>query len=219
MRRGIVGIGASEHARVLLEILASQGAKVVGLVDRDERKWGSAIGGVLVLGDDALLPRMHAEGVTRFFNAVGGVGDTAPRRRVYVAAVAAGLEPVCVIHHRAIVSPSARLGAGTQMMAGAIAGTGAVVGDNTIVNTGAILDHDCSIGAHVHVATGARLSGSVRVEDSAHIGAGATIRQGIRIGRGAVVGAGAVVIKDVEDGVLVLGVPARPRNILSRDYE
>lgn len=41
------------------------------------------------------------------------------------------------------------------------------------------------------------------------IGARATILPGVRIGRGVTVAAGAVVTKDVEDQVLVGGVPAR----------
>ena len=45
--------------------------------------------------------------------------------------------------------------------------------------------------------------------DGASIGAGAVILPGVRIGRYAVVGAGAVVTKDVPDGAVVVGNPAR----------
>ena len=44
----------------------------------------------------------------------------------------------------------------------------------------------------------------------AHIGAGATVIQLTRVGEWAVVGAGAVVVKDVADGAVVVGVPAKP---------
>lgn len=49
------------------------------------------------------------------------------------------------------------------------------------------------------------------VEDGARIGSDATLLPGLRIGSGAVVGAGSVVTRDVEPGVTVFGVPARPR--------
>ena len=42
------------------------------------------------------------------------------------------------------------------------------------------------------------------------VGSGAIVTRGCTIGRGAVIGAGAVVLDDVEPGVRVLGVPARP---------
>jgi maltose O-acetyltransferase len=49
----------------------------------------------------------------------------------------------------------------------------------------------------------------VVVEKKAYVGTGAIILPGVRIGEGAKVGAGAVVTKDVPDGRLVGGVPAR----------
>jgi acetyltransferase-like isoleucine patch superfamily enzyme len=48
------------------------------------------------------------------------------------------------------------------------------------------------------------------IEDEAMIGSNATLLPGVRVGRAAVVGAGSVVTKDVEAGVTVAGVPARP---------
>jgi acetyltransferase-like isoleucine patch superfamily enzyme len=47
----------------------------------------------------------------------------------------------------------------------------------------------------------------------AAIGLGANLLPGVRIGEDAIVGAGAVVTKDVTDGTLVMGVPARIRDI------
>lgn len=50
-----------------------------------------------------------------------------------------------------------------------------------------------------------------RVGRRASLGSGAVILGGIRIGAGALVGAGAVVTKDVAEGGVVAGVPARAR--------
>ena len=48
-----------------------------------------------------------------------------------------------------------------------------------------------------------------RVERGASIGSNATIVCGVTIGRGALIGAGAVVTKDVGEGCIAAGVPAR----------
>jgi len=48
------------------------------------------------------------------------------------------------------------------------------------------------------------------IGDEVFVGTGARILGGITLGRGAVVGANAVVVHDVEPGVTVVGIPARP---------
>ncbi|NLJ79606.1 MAG: serine O-acetyltransferase, partial [Firmicutes bacterium] len=47
------------------------------------------------------------------------------------------------------------------------------------------------------------------VEDDVFIGTGAKILGPITIGRGAKIGANAVILKDVEPGTVVVGVPGR----------
>ncbi len=49
----------------------------------------------------------------------------------------------------------------------------------------------------------------IRVKHGASIGSNATILAGVTIGEGAVIGAGSVVTKDVDDGTVVAGVPAK----------
>lgn len=208
--RRVIGLGAGGHAKVVLEILQlDRRLVVVGLLDANDALVGHRVLGVPVLGNDTLLPILAKEGVTHFFVGVGTVGNVEPRRRLYEGALSLGLEPASAIHPRATISPSARLGTGATVMAGAVINAEARLGVNVIVNTGAIIEHDCRVGDHVHVASGARLTGGVQVEPGAFIGAGAIVRQGIKIAAGAIIGAGAVVVKDVEPWTVVAGVPAR----------
>ena len=206
----VVGLGAGGHAKVVVEILKLMGVhELAGLLDSNRGLWGTEVQGVPVLGDDGLLPGLHSQDVSHCFIGVGGVGGTGPRKRLYEMAGQTGFQMVDAIHPSAVVSPSAVLGHGLTVMAGAVINAGAQLGDNVIVNTGAIVEHDCVIGDHVHVATGARLASTVQVAEGAHIGLGASVRQCVHIGRSSVVGAGAVVVEDVPDNVVVVGVPAR----------
>jgi acetyltransferase-like isoleucine patch superfamily enzyme len=84
-----------------------------------------------------------------------------------------------------------------------------VIGDDCIVNTSASVDHDCVVGDHVHLCPGVHLAGAVNVGSGTMIGTGAVILPVIQIGKGCVVGAGAVVNRDLPDGVIAFGVPAR----------
>jgi sugar O-acyltransferase (sialic acid O-acetyltransferase NeuD family) len=206
----VIGIGAGGHAKMLIEALRLAGGfEFAGLLEANPQRHGTRVHGVPVLGDDTLLPELRRQGIRHFFVGIGSVGDARARERIFELGIQQGYEPVTVTHPSAIISTSASLGRGSIILAGAIINPDAVLGANVIVNTGAIVEHDCVLGDHVHLATGACLAGSVILGNGSHVGIGASVRQGICIGARAVVGAGAVVVKNVPDGVVVAGVPAR----------
>jgi len=75
--------------------------------------------------------------------------------------------------------------------------------------------HDCVIGNYVTFAPAVKCNGNIIIGDNAYIGTGAILKQGqpgkpLIIGEGAVVGMGAVVTKNVADGEVVVGNPAKP---------
>jgi acetyltransferase EpsM len=55
------------------------------------------------------------------------------------------------------------------------------------------------------------LAGSVHVGEGAFLGIGSVVSPGVRIGRWTTLGAGAVAIRDLADGTVAVGVPARAR--------
>jgi UDP-perosamine 4-acetyltransferase len=203
-------LGGGGHAKVVLDVIrASAAARVIAVLDRDRSLWGKELLGVVVRGDDELLPALVREGCTRFVVGVGSVGDSTLRQRLYALGLRHALTPLTCTHPTAVVSPDAEIGRGALLAPLTVVNAGARVGDNVIINTGAIVEHDCVVGDHAHVATGAQLASTVRVGRGAHVGAGATVRQCLSIGDDAIVGAGAVVVHDVPPGTVVVGVPAR----------
>ncbi len=185
--------GAGGHARVIMDILRAAGIGVEALVDDNPDL--EETDGTEVLHD--------ASGLSPF---IISVGNNRIRRMI-----AGRLE--CdfgrAVHPRACISPSASVGGGTVVMAGATVNAGAVIGRHCIINTNASVDHECVIGDYVHVSPNAALCGNVHVGEGAHIGVGASVIPGIRIGRWATVGAGATVITDIPDGATAVGTPAR----------
>jgi UDP-perosamine 4-acetyltransferase len=206
--RPIIVIGAGGHARVLIDILRSQGRRILFATDNDAALSGSSVADVGVEGADERALEYRPDAVA-LVNAVGSVSRPTGRRRVFEQFLERGYRFDRVIHPTAILASSVELGEGVQVMAGAVIQPSVKIGANVLVNTQACIDHDCVIEAHVHISPGVTLSGGVHVHDTAHVGAGATVIQQIDIGSEAVVGAGAVVVRDVAAGTTVVGVPAR----------
>lgn len=202
--RPIVILGAGGHARVLLELLRETETPVRGFVAPSPD--GSRLGEVPWLGGDEVLAEL---GDVELVNGIGSAGAVGRRAAVHAAATDAGLTFRTLVHSRAYVDPTAELGAGAQVLAGAVVGVLARIGVNALINTAAVVDHDAVVGAHSHVASGAVLAGDVRIGGASHIGMGARVLQNVTIGASCVVGAGSVVLEDVADGTVVVGVPAR----------
>lgn len=199
----LVIIGAGGHAKVVLELLRDAGATIVGLTDANPLT-GNLLG-VPVLGDDTLLPALFERGVRSAFVALG---DNHRRYEMGERVRQLGFSLVNAISPYARVSPSAQLGQGIAVMAGATINAEARIGDLSIVNTNAGVDHDAVLGAACHVGPGVALAGGVQVGRWALLGVGSSVIPGCSIGEGAVVGAGACVVRDIGPNLIAVGVPA-----------
>lgn len=203
MRRVLV-LGAGGHARPVIEALRAMGVAVIGVLDDAPR---GAVLGAPQLGTLADLAQRRAEGIA---DVAIAIGHNATRAGLGAACRALGFALPPILHPAALVSPSARIGDGAQILARAVIGPEAAVGALALVNTGAIVEHDCVLDEAVHIGPGAILCGGVRVGARALVAAGATARPGIAIGADATVAPGAALAEDVAPGARVGGVPARP---------
>ena len=194
----IVLIGAGGHARAVVDLLrlARRDLTPLGALD-DLRPPGSDVLGVPVLGPLTDLEALADAGLGWALVAIGALQRTAWREELYQRVTALGLNVPTLVHPRAIVEASARLGAGVQVFAGAIVGSNVTVEDNVIINAGAILSHDCILHRAANIAPGAMLAGGVEVGYAALVGMGVTVHVGVRIGASAVIGNGRAIFDDV----------------------
>jgi sugar O-acyltransferase (sialic acid O-acetyltransferase NeuD family) len=204
----IAVVGASDLAKVVIDLVEKAGVyEIAGLVD-ERRQVGESFYGCRVLGRDAdiaAIAKQHSLGALAI-----AIGDN--WRRHLVAERLGGLAPR--LEFPALVHPSAVLARGASLGAGAIAGPGAVVGGDARVGRFAYLAFHASVGENGRVGDFATLGSSAAMAGSAALGAfsvlaiGAAVIHGVSIGEHSVVGAGATVVRDLPDHVVAVGTPA-----------
>jgi len=208
--------GASGHAKVIADLSRLCGWEVIGFLDdiSPSRK-GEVFFGATVLGSlNHILGSQYIDLVVAL-----GVGENEPRLRIARLLASLGVGCARLIHPKATIAVSADLDAGVVVAAGAHVGPDVAIGLAALVNTGAIVDHDCKLADGCHIAPQATLGGAVSIGVRTLVGANATVLPRITIGSDTIVGAGSVVTKDLPDGVIALGVPARVVKLCTRDPE
>ncbi len=205
--RKIIVYGASGHAKVLLDILERMSEyEIGGLIDDNPELAGQQVFGYRVLGGQEILSEVKALGVEA---CIVGIGDNTIRGALANRLVEHGLDLISAIHPSACISRDVHMGPGCAMMANAVVNADSLLGANVIVNTGATVDHDNVIGDCVHISPGVHLAGGVVVGAYSHLGTGVVVIPNISIGENVSVAAGSVVTKDLPDGIVAAGVPAR----------
>jgi sugar O-acyltransferase (sialic acid O-acetyltransferase NeuD family) len=212
---GAGGFGREVHDVVVAMAAAGADVDLVGYVDdhgaSDEllaRLGTERLGGV-----DALCG-VDRPGTTPRVDATAGyviaIGAGSVREAIAERLTAAGRRAVTLVHPMATVGGDNRIAAGCIVTAGARVTTNISLGRHTQLHVNCTIGHDSVLDDFVSVYPGATVSGNVHLERGVTIGTGANVLPGLTVGAGAFVGAGAVVTADVDPGVTVAGVPARP---------
>lgn len=84
-----------------------------------------------------------------------------------------------------------------------------VIEDSVKIDALVHIGHDVHLNANTEITAGAVIGGFVETGEKAYIGINSVVRNRKVLGKGAFVGMGAVVTKSVDDGITVVGNPAR----------
>ncbi|HYM60465.1 MAG TPA: acetyltransferase [Thermoanaerobaculia bacterium] len=206
-RRRIVIVGAGSQGSIVADILqraheAGSSGEPIGFVD-DFASVGQAVLGLSVLGSIDALSTIDHDAI------VLAIGDNAKRRALTERLLASGEALATAIHPFTSIAPTATIGEGSMVSAGALVLPRANVGRGVLLNTKSSVDHDTILGDFVHVSAGATVGANVRIGDEAFIALGASVASERRVGARTIIGAGAVVVRDIPDDVIAYGVPAR----------
>lgn len=189
--------GKGGHAKVIMDCLQALGLKVSYFFDDNKNKQEIAAESPTLPYDPTLFP--HEDLIIC-------IGDNLIRKTV-AQRIKHSIGKV--IHPLTIISPSAKVNAGTMVVHGAIIQCNTSIGKHCIINTGAIVDHDSVIGDFVHLAPRATICGNVTIGEGTLIGAAAVIIPGITIGKWCVIGAGSVITANVPDFSIMAGNPGK----------
>jgi len=84
-----------------------------------------------------------------------------------------------------------------------------IVGDNVKIDNLVHIAHNVNINKNTMIVAGSVICGSVKIGKNCFVGANSTIREHLTIGDNVVIGMGSVVTKNIPDGEIWAGNPAK----------
>ncbi len=199
----LIIIGAGGHGKVIAETALAAGWSTIAFYDdaypstRHTGQWEILGTSIDLLNTQSNSPIVIA------------IGNNMTRIQKATQFKEAGFRFATIIHPRAIISPSAKIGEGTVIFGGAVVNAYATIGDHCIINTNSTVEHECHLNEGVHVSPNAALGGGAQIGSMSWVGISACVKQGARIGESVMIGAGAAVVRDLPSYCTALGVPAR----------
>lgn len=127
------------------------------------------------------------------------------RERVYNA----DFRLVSLIHPSANISDCAIIGAGTIICYNSSVACDVIIEENVLLQPFTTVGHDSNIKGDTVISSFVGISGGCVIGRETYVGMHVPVKEKATIGEQTIVGMGSVVIRDIPDGVIAMGNPAR----------
>ena len=211
MSEPLVVLGAGGNSLGILDAVEALNAlaptwRIEGILDDIPENQGRVVLGAKVIGTIEDAPRLKG---CRFVNGISSIASFRRIPEVIRRSAVPRDAFATIVHPRATVASSARVGVGSAILAGSVICPEARVGNHVIVLQNTTVNHHTTVGDYTTLSAGITILGYIEIGANAFIGGGSTLAPMVKVGDGALVGAGAVVIRDVPAGRVYAGNPAR----------
>jgi sugar O-acyltransferase (sialic acid O-acetyltransferase NeuD family) len=156
------------------------------------------------------LPHVIKKFTKDNFEIVIAIGEPAVRIYLKNKLLENGIKLGIVVDPSAIISPTAKLGAGVIVTSDCIIASSVIIGENVAINVKSIVGHDVVLDNDVVLSSMVNIGGACNIGTGTYLGMGCLIKEGLDIGDEVIVGMGSVVHHNIPSRMIALGNPARP---------
>ena len=202
-------IGAGTYGEVYLAYLQEAGVEVVGFLDDNSELEDKTVKNVPVLGRTSELESLKGEYAVE--TVYCPIGNNKLRVRFLEMARSLGYKTPNYIHSSVLIAPHVQIAEeGVYILQTTQIMPYAQIEKDVMISMGANIIYHSHLSQGTFVSNGVCFGANVTSRKYAYVGMGATVMTGVKtLGEDCLVGAGAVVIKDVPDGAVMAGVPAK----------
>src|SRR5690606_22471976 len=189
--------------------------KVEGFLN--DYEMGKEINGYPVLGGTDEIGHFLADDSYYFMFAIHMIGRNYKSEKVFNNMNIPRERLATVIHKSAFVSDNAIINPGVMIMANCYIGPKTNVGLCSLVMANSLIGHDTTIGPLCHFSVGSITSSYVTIGKVSDVTLGAKVLEKRTLGNYSIAGAGSLITKDIPEGEIHIGSPAKFFKMVSKE--
>lgn len=205
----LILVGTGETADIAFEYFTYDSEyEVIGYSISKALIQNSEYNGLLVYPFEELLNHFHPDEV-ELYVAISYVKLNRVRKKLFLQAKAMGFTCANYISSRAFVWHNVVMGENNFIFENNVIQHKVKLGNNIILWSGNHIGHQTQIEDHVYISSHCVVSGFCRIGEASFLGVNSTLNDNIKLGKDNIVGSGALIVRNTDDGKLMIGSPAK----------